>query len=106
MQGRVDQPHPDREAIHRLENAYEISPLVREKLVKGLASRVRGIGDDHFLNRQLPVKTFLRLLEILEEHVLCPAQTDSLSSHLASFSCIMRRVGVGSNAQPADAVCP
>src|SRR6202158_370567 len=106
MQRRIQQANRHRIPVHLLKDPAEISPLVWQKLRQRLASRLGRIGDDHFLDRELPIRALFGVFEILEEHVLRANQTDSLCSHFTRFLCVVRRIGVGSHAQSANAIRP
>src|ERR1700733_13851892 len=70
MQRRIDEPNGDRKAVHGFEDSDKVSLLEWPQLGEGFATSVRIVGDDHFLDRQLPLGALLWMLEILEEHVL------------------------------------
>ena len=49
---------------------------------------------------------FLRELEVGEEHVLGAAQADAFGAEFAGFAGVLRRVGVGADAEAAHSVGP
>ena len=106
VQRRIDQADGDRQAVHGLEDSDEVAPLERQKLVESLAARLRRVRQDHFLNGLLALGALLRLLEILEEHVLGAAKADAFGAHFASSARILRRIGVGAHAELADLIGP
>ena len=106
MQGRIDEPNGDRETVHGLEDADEVAPLKRPQLAQGLAAGFGVVGDDHFLDGQLPFGAAFGLLEVLEEHVLGAAEADALGAHFAGLAGVVGRIGVGADAERAGSGRP
>src|SRR6185437_73171 len=106
MERRINQADRDRQAVHRLEQAGEIAALEWQKLIERRAARLRGIGENHFLNRLLALSAFFGMLEILEEHVLGAAKTDALRAHGASKASIVWRIRIGAHIDLANLVRP
>ena len=98
MEGRIKEADGDAESLHRLEDAVEIFPLHREELGQGLLSAGQIIGEDHLAHGLDPVA--------FKEHVLGAAEADALGAEIAGHLRVMRRVGVGPDAQFAGFIRP
>ena len=98
MQRRVEQPDRDREALHRLEDPFEVPLLKRKKLVEGRLALLFRLRHDHRLH--------LRLAVGLHEHVLRPAKADALRPELSRFPGVLGVVGVRANTGLAQLVGP
>ena len=55
-------------------------------------------GEDHLLHHRQPL--------LAEEHVLGPAEADTLRAELPGAHGVRRRVGIGAHLQPPELVCP
>ena len=75
--------------IHSLEDAIEVSLLIREKFSKSLLTTLYRISKNHL--------THSNNLLIIKEHVLCTCQTDTLSAELASHLCVVRSISIGTD---------
>src|SRR2546428_391436 len=80
--------------------------LKRAKPVERPLPRLAAVGNDHLLNRKLPVRAAFGVLKILEEHMFGAAEPDSRRAHFASLARILRRIGIGANSQFANFVSP
>ncbi len=89
VQWGVEQTDCHSEAIHSLEDSFEIATLHGEKFSESSTSSFFVGCEDHFTHGFDSVA--------FEEHVLCAAETDALCAKLAGLSGIVRRIGVGAN---------
>jgi hypothetical protein len=91
VQRRVEQADGHHEPRHLGEQPLEVALLEREQLIQsGVAAGVI-VGHDHGPHQRLAIGG--------HEHVLGPAQSDSLGAKPVSAQGVLRRVGVGANAQ-------
>src|SRR5204863_8718538 len=88
----------DRQAVHDLEDAFEVAALNREELCQRFAAAGLVRGDDHLAHQGDTIA--------LEEHVLRPAQPDALGAEFARPFGIERDIGIRAYAQPASLVRP
>ena len=86
MQWRVKQTYCYAEAIHCLEDSFEVSTLHGEQFCQSYLAAFYVVCENHFANG-LDAVAF-------EEHVLCAAEADSLCSEVACLLSITRCVGV------------
>ena len=75
VQRRIEQPHRDRQAAHRREDADEVAALQRQQGVIGGLLLFGALREDHLSHRQHAFLT--------EEHVLGAAQADPLGAAIA-----------------------
>ena len=94
VQRRVEQPHGDRQAVHRLEHRLEIDDLGRFQLAERSGFGRRIVAQDEPSHDLQTVGG--------EEHVLGPAQPDALSSELPRHAGVSFGVGVGPNLDRAE----
>ena len=81
-----------------LEHAVEVVALQRQQLVERLAAIGFVVGEDHPLHdRDAP---------FAEEHVLGAAQADAARAERVGELRLIRQVGVGADAEPAELVGP
>ena len=73
VQRGVEQPHRDRQAVHRLEDPDEVGLLLRAQLLECGVFVGGVVGEDHALHDREPVA---------EEHVLGAAEADALRAEL------------------------
>ena len=85
-------------AVHRLEHAVEVVALQRQQLVERLAPIGFVVGEDHPLHD--------RNAALAEEHVLGAAQADAARAERVGELRLIRQIGVGADAQPAELVRP
>ena len=97
MQRRIEQPDRHGQPCHRLEDALEVALLERQQPVERRAPAGLAVGEDHLLHDRQA---------IAEEHVLGPAEADSLRTELAGARCVFRVVGVRAHLEPALGVGP
>ena len=76
-------------AIHSLKDTLEVSLLVWEKLSKRFLTTLSVLRKNHL--------THSHDLLILEEHVLCTGQTNTLSTEVTSHLCIVWSISIGTN---------
>ncbi len=98
VQRRVEQPDRHRQAVHHPEQLGEVAALHRQDLGERGAPAGLVAGDDHLAHREDALG--------LEEHVLGAAQPDALGAERARGARVGRRVGVGADLEPAEAVDP
>ncbi len=94
MQRGVEEPHGDRQPVHRLEDLDEVGPLEGQQLVEDHLPLVVGLGEDEVLDELAP---------LAEEHVLGAAETDALGAEPAGAGGVVGVVGVGADLHPAVA---
>ena len=95
MQWRIEQPHRDRQAVHRVEDLGEVVLLDLAQLVeRGRLLLVRR-GEDHAAHDGEAVGG--------EEHVLGAAQPDALGAEAAGVGRVLPGVGVGAHTELAAA---
>ena len=75
MQRRIEQPDRHRQPAHRFEDPLEVLLLQRQQLASAARRPSLVLGHDH--------RPHLRLALLGHEHVLGPAQADSLGAELA-----------------------
>ena len=98
MERRVDGADRDRRALHGLEHAVEVLALQRQQFVERLPAIGLVVGEDHPLNdRDAP---------FAEEHVLGAAQADAAGAERVGDLGLVRQVGIGADAHPAELVGP
>ena len=98
MQRPVEQADRHRQAGHHLEDPFEIGLLDRQQPVECSTTSVLVCRQDHLPHQAEPVG--------VREHVLGPAEPDSLGAELAGLGRIRRVVGVRPHPQPPDPVRP
>ncbi len=98
MQGWIEEPDRDPEALHRLEYPVEVFPLHPEKLCERLLSSRQVFGEDHLAHRLDTVA--------LEEHMLGAAQADPLGAEAAGDLRVMGRIRVGAHAERTYLIRP
>ena len=76
-------------AIHSLEDAVEVGLLIWEELGKSLLATLYRVSQNHLAHSNN--------LLIVEEHVLCTCQTDTLGTKLASHLSIVWSICIGAN---------
>ena len=97
VQRRIQQAHGYRQSLHGFENAFKITPLDREQLVKSLTASGFIIGQNHFAHGLDPVA--------FKEHVLSTAESNTHSSEGTGNAGIMRGVGIGPDLHPGIFIC-
>ena len=90
VQRRVEQPHGDGQAVHRVEDADEVGFLLRAQLLERGVFVGFVVGEDHALHDRQPVA---------EEHVLGAAQADALGAELAGALRVFGEIGVRAHPQ-------
>ena len=98
VQRRVDEPDDHRQAVHRLEDAVEVTALHRQQLGQLDAALLLVRRKDHLLHDR---KAFL-----LHEHVLGAAEADALRAERASAHGVVRVVAVRPDLEPAERIRP
>ena len=98
VQRRVEQAHGDRQAGHDGEQFNEIGLLERRDLRQRQTAAGLVIGQDHLAHGGDA--------GVVEEHVLGPAQADTLGPEATSRLRIQRRLGIGAHLQASDLVGP
>ena len=98
MQRPVEQADRHRQAGHHLEDPLEVGLLDRQQAVERSTPPVLVGRQDHLAHQAEPVG--------VREHVLGPAETDSLGAELTGLGRIRRVVGVRPHLQPPDPVRP
>ncbi len=100
MEGRIQQPDGDRQAVHGLEEILEVARLYLLEVLQGL-----GV-DGGVVAQNQPAHE--RQAVLGEEHVLGPAQPDALGAEYTGVTGARAVVHVGPNAEPPgpDAVGP
>ena len=73
---RIQQANGNRQAVHRLEDAFEVFALVRQKLLDGFGAILFGVGQDEAADVGNAIA--------FEEHVLGAAQADAFSTKRTS----------------------
>ncbi len=96
MQGRVDQPHRHRQAVHRGEDADEVLALQGKQGRQCRLPLVVALRQDQALDVLAPVT---------QEHVLGPAQPDAFGAEPARPLGVLRRVGVCADGHAAYGIC-
>ena len=91
MQRRIEQTDGDAVSFHGFEDAVEIFALHRQQFGECNFAAFQIVGQDHFAHG-LDAFAF-------KEHVLRAAKADALRAEIPGDRCIMRRIGVGANAQ-------
>ncbi|CAM5529829.1 hypothetical protein SNARM312S_07686 [Streptomyces narbonensis] len=95
VQRRVEQADRDGQPVHGLEELDEVLLLQRQEGLQRLLALGVRVGEDEALDV---------LAALTEEHVLGAAQADALGAEAAGAQRVLGVVGVGADAQPADAV--
>ena len=98
VQGRIEQPDRHRQTRHDLEQIGEVAALNRQEFCQRGAAALLVVGENHFAHRDDAVA--------LEEHVLGTAEADPLGPELPRHAGVVRRVGIGANAEAARFVRP
>ena len=98
VQRRVQQPDGHGQLVHDAQDRLEVPLLHGQQLVQGLAPSHLVVGQDHLPDRVDAL--------FLKEHVLGAAQADALGAKVAADARLLRQVGVGLDAEPADRVHP
>ena len=98
VERRIDRADGHRRSPHRLEDAVEVLALQRQQLVERLAAIALVVGEDHPLHD--------RDASFAEEHVLGTAQPDAPRAERVGDLRLIRQVGVGADAEPAQLVGP
>ena len=98
MQRPVEQADRHRQAGHRLEDPLEIGLLDRQQPVERRTPAVLVGRQDHLAHQPEPVG--------VREHVLGPAEPDSLGAELAGLGRVLGIVRVRTHAQAPDPVRP
>src|SRR6266850_2423835 len=106
MKRWVDQANGDRKTVHGFEDADEVASLEREQLVQCLDAGVFFVGQNHFLDGELPLMASFWLFEVREEHMLGAAEADAFRAKLDGFTGILRRVYVGADPEMARLIGP
>ena len=91
VEGRIEQANVYGEAVHSTEDALEVFFLNGEKFGKSLLATFNVFGKNHLAHGNNLVS--------IEEHVLRAAETDTYSTELAGYFCVVGRVGVGAHLQ-------
>src|SRR5665213_2485748 len=104
MQWRGDEAYGYRESVHHLKDADEVPPLVWQKFVERFPSSLGRIGNNHFLNGELPLNTLLGKFKIFKEHVLGSNQANPFGAHFECFLCIVRGIGIRAYVKFSDRV--
>ncbi|GAK50040.1 hypothetical protein U14_01265 [Candidatus Moduliflexus flocculans] len=99
VQRRVNRADCDREAVHRLQCAFDVVLHVWEEFVKGGAAFCDGFGGDHFAEDE---QRIFRAFAI--EHVFDAEQANPFCAEFDGFGGIIRRVGVGADFQAAELI--
>ena len=89
VQRRVEQTDVHRQAVHSVQDTFEVGFLVRQQLSQRFLATLAVLGENHLTHR--------KNLLVVEEHVLGTGQTDTLSAELTSYASVVRSVGVGTN---------
>ena len=97
VQGRVEQADGHGEAVHGLEQAFEVAALDGQQLGQCHAASGLVVGEDHFAESLDAVA--------LEEHVLRTAEADALGAEPECLCGILRRVGIGADFQHGVFAC-
>ena len=77
------------ESVHSLEDAVEVGLLVWEELGEGFLASLDCVGEYHLTHGDD--------LLVVEEHVLCTCESDTLGSEGACYLCVVWCVGVGAH---------
>ncbi len=93
MQRRVEQPHRDRQAVHRFEDLDEVGLLHDAQLLERCRFVLVRPGQDHPANDRQAV--------LAEEHVLGTAQADALGTEPTGVRGVGPVVGVGTHGELA-----
>ena len=85
----VEQTDVHMATVHSLEDAVEVGLLIGEELGKSLLTTLYRVSQNHL--------THSNNLLVVEEHVLCTCQTDTLSTELTCNLSIVRSISIGAN---------
>ena len=87
----VEQTDVNMESVHCLEDSVEVCLLVWEEFSERFLTTFNCLRENHFAHCDN--------LLIVEEHVFCTCQTDTLSSECTCNLCIVWSVGIGTYLQ-------
>jgi len=85
-------------ASHCFKDTDKILSLERKEFFKCLFTTTKIISKDHFPHCLDAVRG--------EEHVLCSAESNAMSTKVSCYLCIKRGISIGADFQPANLVCP
>ena len=91
MQRRVEEADSGGSALEGFKYADEVLALQRQELLESLFAAGFVVGKDHLSHRDDTVA--------FEEHVFCAAQADAFGAELDGDGSVVRRVGVGADAE-------
>ncbi len=91
MQWWVKQTDVHVETVHSLEDSVEVGLLIWEQFGKGFFTTFNSVGKNHLAHGDN--------LLVIEKHVLCTSQTNTLGTECTSHLGVVWRVGVGANLQ-------
>src|SRR5580700_3279684 len=94
MQRRIERSNHDRESVHRLKKAREISPLHGKKFLESLAPRLFIASQNHRLH--------VRDTVFGEEHMLSAAEADAFGAEQTRGLRVAWNIGVGTHAELAS----
>ena len=89
MQWGIEKADCYAESVHSLEDAFKVGTLHREELGESVTAASLVLCNNHFAHSLDAVA--------LEEHVLSAAKTDTLSTKLAGYLSVARRVGISAD---------
>ena len=89
VERRIEQADIHVTTVHSLKDAVEVCLLIGEELGKCLLTTLYSISQNHL--------THSNDLLVVEEHVLCTCQTNTLSAECAGYLCIVRSVCIGTD---------
>ena len=95
---RIEETDCDRLSVKSLEQLLKVILLVRKNLGKGKTALLDRIGADHLAERGDAA--------LGEEHMLCPAKSNTFGAEFTGLAGVARRVGVGAHFQAAELVGP
>src|SRR5262249_53757358 len=98
MQRRIEKANSHRKSSHLAEDADEVAPLQRQKLLQSFLAGAYTVGENHLAHRRQTL--------IAKEHVFGTAQTDAFGAKTARGLGIERRVGIRAYAQFAKLIGP
>ena len=87
MQRRIEQTDIHRTTVHCLEDALEVSFLIRQQFIKSFLTSFFVSSQDHFTHGDD--------LLVVEEHVFCTAQTDTYCTEVTCHLSVMRSISIG-----------
>ena len=91
MQRRIEQTDVNWHTVHTLQDTIEILLLIRQELIKSLLTLLCAVCENHLTHS-------LNLL-VLKEHVLCTTKTNTNSTKVTCYLCIVWSICVGTNNQ-------